>query len=96
VRSLRRQHRDDSNRDQLHSFWTGLPGTSWVDLMPTEKGMPDALLGCWRKDQLVEIKVDGKWPTEAQEEWAARWQGRPVITIRKTSELQQLYLEMRG
>jgi len=50
VRALRRQHRDDGNRAQLHSFWTGLPHATWMDIMPTVKGMPDALIGIGGRD----------------------------------------------
>ena len=95
MRALRRQHRDDGNRAQLHSFWTGLPHATWMDIMPTVKGMPDALVGTGGRDQLIEIKQPGKRLEPEQIAWGGEWCGAMPLLVQTTDDLLQLYRAMR-
>jgi hypothetical protein len=85
--------RRDENHARLRLTWRHM-GFSWVDLFPSEPGMPDALLGARKVDQLAEVKAPDEEPRKDQIEWHRKWRGRPVVILRTPKDLERLAKEM--
>ena len=87
--------RRDENHARLRLTWRHM-GFSWVDLFPSEPGMPDALLGARKVDQLAEVKTTDEGPRKGQIEWHRKWHGRPVVILRTPKDLERLAREMNS
>lgn len=71
-------------------------GGTWLDIVPTDGGEPDALVGWRGEHELIEIKDPKKKPSErklrdSQEEWHRRWRGRPVRAVETLEEIVRLF-----
>ncbi len=91
---MRRAARKDGNHAALRDLWTRMGG-SWLDLVPIEKGTPDALLGFRGADQLVEVKdPEGSKTARTlrpqQVDWHRQWRGRPVVKLETARDLEAL------
>lgn len=85
----------DANHATLRDGFRRLGG-SWLDLIPTDGGEPDALLGFRGQDRLVEVKsplgsATARRPRANQLEWHRAWRGRPVAVVETLADCISLF-----
>lgn len=97
---MRRAARRDASHGRLARRFIAL-GCSFLTLPAVEPGTPDALVGCARRNHLVELKTDGtrygkQGASPVQREWAARWRGEPVELAATEADVDALVARWRA
>lgn len=81
--------RDANHREIVEAFEK--MGIDVLDLADQGGGCPDLVIGCFKKNHLVEIKnkktsYGRRGLNKLQKEWASRWQGSPVHIVTSVDE----------
>jgi len=75
---MRRAARTDANHAAIRDLLVRC-GCSVQSLAAVGKGVPDLLVGRFRRTYLVEVKTDRGELTDDQALWHARWRGQIVV-----------------
>lgn len=62
-------------------------GLSWIDLHRQGDGAPDAVVGCYGRTLLVELKSERGTESDAQREKREAWRGGPWIVARSLRDI---------
>jgi hypothetical protein len=71
-------------------------GISWLDIIPSAGGEPDALLGWRGVNKLVEVK-DPKQPPnrrelrQNQQDWHRSWRGDTPVKVETMADIMRLF-----
>jgi hypothetical protein len=87
--SLRGDHRfsrRDANHPQVVGWYEEL-FCSVVDLSAVGGGVPDLLVGCAGRSELVEVKTEDGDLEPNQLTFAKTWRGNPVVVVRTQAEV---------
>lgn len=85
--------RDSTHGPLLRRFQ--FQGCSAVTLPASEAGRPDALIGCSRRNHLVEFKnpesrYGKQGASQVQQDWAAAWRGERPFVVSTEDEVDDL------
>lgn len=89
-----RRERKDATHGPLAARFIAL-GCSFLTLPATLVGLPDAIVGCARRNHFVEIKNLGtaygrRGASPVQLEWAAAWRGEKPFVVATESDVDAL------
>lgn len=84
----------DANETELQHFAEQY-GASYLRILDAEKDAPDAVVGFYNQDVLVEVKEPDKDLRPTQDAWHKKWRGRPVALWRTREDVVTTLEELR-